>query len=742
MNEPSIINATEPNPRNGWLDAYMAEGQVATQQSRPQFISMTVILGIVVRQRWIIASTIAAALLGGMILTLLVTPMFEARAKVSVQPFGGAILEGENINETVSPNQIFDYLSTQVEIIKSRSMAEIVVGDLKLADRTDLLGKDIDESRPPNISDEDWRQKKRETAIGILAESVTAEVSTDNWVIPIGFRSANPTLAAEVANGYASAFISWGSRNTVKDNQYALDYLRQQIDATRTRLSAAETSANDYARNSGIIVQPSTGGGGEENTGASATLTGANLANINQRVTDARAARIAAEQRWRSVEKLPAAQLPEVQSNPILMGLISDRTGKLTQLADLRERYNDDFPQVKNLKAQIEILNEQINRSSGEVKATVRNDYIIARNREQALQTELSSLASDKLVEQDQQVQLSVLDREAQALRDQLKTLLDRYNQISSAANVQRGEVTKLDMATVPESPYSPNLLRNMALALVLGVAAAAALAVLRETLDDRVRSLDDIEDRTGLTLLGYTPDIAVRDMEAEGSNHFSTLMEAYSSIRAAIDFSLPRGRNVLQLTSSQAAEGKSTTALILARLFANLGRKTLLIDGDLRRPSVAQMIDMERPKVGLVEVLLGHLDIDSALLKGVHENLDILPVGQIPPNPTEIIASTAMHDFLERERANYDLIMIDCSPVLGLADAPILSRMVDGTIFVLEANQVPYGQVRSAVRRLRFAGANILGVVLTKYRALEAGESYSYQYEYYRYEGSSRAER
>jgi len=736
MNERSIVTAPEPDPRSGWLDAYMPEGQLALHQPRPQLIDMSAVRGIIFRQRWLIGGVIAAALIVGLIITLLVTPMYEARTKVSVEPFSGYILEGQDLNNDVSPNQIYDYLSTQVEIIKSRSMAEVVAKDLKLADRTDLLGKDVEESRPPNMTDEQWRETKTGLAINTLVGSVTAQVPTENYVLQIGFRSSDPVLAAELANGYADAFISWGSRNTVADNQYALDYLRQQIEATRTRLGEAEVASNDYARNSGIIVQAAPGEA-EDGGSSNMTLRGANLANMNQRVTDARAARIAAEQRWRSIEKLPAAQLPEVQNNPVLLGLVSDRTAKLAQLADLRQRYNDDFPQVKNLQAQIAILNEQINRSSADIKATVRNEYIVARNRETALEADLNSLTSDTLEEQDQKVQLSVLDREAQALRDQLKTLLDRYNQINSAANVQRGEVTKLDAATVPGSPYSPNFLKNMGLALVFGIALAGVLAVLRETLDDRVRSLDDIEDRIGLTLLGYTPHIVERDIEAEGTNRFSMLMEAYSSIRAAIDFSLPRSSNVLQLTSAQASEGKTTTAVILAKLFANLGRKTLLIDADLRRPSVARLIDIEQPKVGLVEVLLGHVDLDAALVKGIHDNLDILPIGEIPPNPTEIMASSYMREFLERERQNYDLILIDCSPVLGLADAPMLSRMVDGTIFVLEANRLPFGQVRAAVKRLKFAGANMLGVVLTKYRALEAGESYSYQYEYYRYEST-----
>jgi capsular exopolysaccharide synthesis family protein len=734
MNDRSIINAPEPDPRAGWIDAYMPDGQMALYQPRPHFFNMATIRGIIFRQRWLIGGVIAAALIVGMAITLLATPMYSATAKVNVEPYGVYILEGQDVDQGVSPNQIYDYLATQVEVIKSRNLAQLVATDLNLADRADVLGKDIEDRRPANISDEEWRDRKLKMATGFLASSVSSQVPDDNWVIPISFRSENPVLAAEMANAYAEVFVSLGTRNSVEDNKYALSYLKEQIDLTRTRLSEAEGSANVYARNSGIIAQPDTG---SEGGSGNATLTTANLVNINQRVTDARAARIDAEQRWRSIQNLPASQLPEVQSSPVLSGMVSERTSKLAQLAELSQRYNEDFPQIQNLKAQIGILDEQINRASADIKAAVRNEYTVARNRELALEGELGLLTSDTLVEQDQQVQLSALDREAQALRDQLKVLLDRYNQVSSAANVNRGAVTMLDEASVPGAPYAPDMFQNMLLALVFGVALAGALAVLRETLDDRIRSLEDIEERIGMPLLGHTPHIAERDIEAEGTNRFSTLMESYSSIRAAIDFTLPRSRNIIQLTSSQASEGKSTTAVILAELFASFGRKTLLIDGDLRCPSVARLLDIERPKIGLVEVVLGHAELENAIVKGVHENLEILPVGEIPPNPAEVLASREMREFLEQQRSTYSIIIIDSSPVLGLADAPMLSNLVDGTIFVLEANKVPFGQARSAVRRLKFAGANMLGVVLTKYRALEAGETYSYQYEYYRYDSN-----
>ena len=550
-----------------------------------------------------------------------------------------------------------------------------------------------------------------------------------SWVIPISFRSADPVFAAEMANAYAAAFVGTDSRSKIENNEYALNYLSEEIALTRERLAEAEQAANSYARNSGIIVQQPSG-----ESGASITLTNTNLASINDRYSEARAKRIEAEQRWRAIENVPAEQLREVQNNSVLQGLITERTAKQARLVELRQRYNDQFPEIVNILAQIDTLNAQIESIGEDIKSTVRNEFVIARNQEQALARELNSVTGETLAEQDLQVQYSVLEREADALRDQLQTLLSRFNQINSAANVQTGAIMQLDTAKVPGAPYAPDLMRNMVIALVLGFGIAGGLAVLRETFDDRIRSLDEIEEKIGLPLLGQTPYVDERDIEAMGNTPFSALMEAYASIRSTIDFSLPRQHNVIQLTSSQASEGKSTTAVILAELFASIGRKTLLIDADLRRPSVAKLLEIEEPKAGLMEVLLDQADLKSAVIGGVHENLDILPVSAIPSNPTEIFASAHLRDFIESVRQEYSLVLFDSSPILGLADAPMLARLVDGTIFVMEANKVHFRQVRSAIKRLRGGGGNPIGAILTKYRALEAGEDYSYQYAYYNY--------
>lgn len=730
MNDRSIIQTPEPGPGGSWLAPYLPDGHGHDPQPRPVFFNFAMLRGMLYRQRWLIAGVIVAALVGGLVFTLLATPMYSSTAQVRVSPRGALIVQGQDIEGSVGSNQMFDYLTTQAATIRSRSMADAVAADLRLGTRFDLLGKDIDERRPPNISDEKWLAEKTARAASMIQGMVSTEVPRTGWVLPITVSSESPTLAAELANGYADAFVASGARTSIDNNVYARNYLREQIAAVRAQLQEAEFAANTYARENGII----TGVSGGPDRSVQTTLTTENLTEINARVAAARVARIEAEQRWRSIQNAPASQLPEAQSNPALQSLLAESARKRGELAELRQRYNDDFPRIQSLLSQVELLDEQIARTGADVKATVRNAYVVALNQENALSAELAAITGDKLVEQDKQVEYGVLVREAAALNDQLRALLARYNELSSAANIESSTIAKLDPALVPSSPVSPRMGLNMGLALVFGLALAGGLAVLREILDDRIRSLEDIEEKIGLALLGHTPQIEKGDLAEQENNRFSALMEAYSSIRAAVDFTLPRGRNVIQVTSSQASEGKSTTSVILAELFGSLGRKVLLVDADLRRPSIAGMLDMQRPKIGLVEVLLGHVEFKDAIVKGVHDNLDILPVGEIPPNPAEILASEEMRDFVEKYRHEYSLIIFDSCPVMGLADAPLIARVVDSTIFVLEANKVPFGQVRAAVRRIRAAGGNISGVVITKFRALEAGQSYDYQYAYYQY--------
>ena len=731
MNERSIIKTPDSSGRDLWADGYLPGDMVEGQASSGFQIDTAWLRGALFRQRWLIGGTILAGLLIGLIVTLLTTPVYQASATVRIQPWGNYIVEGQDVSTPItSSNEIDLFMETLGTVIESRNLAEVVADELNLGTRNALLGADVDESRPPDRSDEEWNEDKRRMAISALQSQVSAEVPMNSQIISINFRSEDPALAAEIVNAYAEAFQQSDTRRNVESNSYAREYLTEQIEDVRTRLEDAERAANDYARSAGIVTPGTTGADGE--TGQ--TIIGSNLSNINTTVAQARAARIAAEQKWRAVSGIPASQLPEVQNNSAIQGLTQQRAELAGQLTNLRQRYNDQFPEIQDILARIELIDAQIAQTGNDIKASIRSEYIIARNQEAALSGELSSVTGEALVEQDKTVEYAGLEREAEALRKQLETLLTRFNSISTAANVQSGAITILDNAVVPRSPVTPDIMRNMLLAFVLSVALAGGLALVREIFVDQFRRTEDIDERLGLPVLGLTPHVKSDDIDRQEANQFSALMEAYASIRSTIDFSVPRDGAVVQLTSSQASEGKSTTALILAELFARLGRRTLLIDSDLRKPSIVKLLDVDRRDSGITEVLMGHAKLDDAIIEGVHENLQILSVAGIPPNPVELLSSRRFKEFIEEQRQNYSIILIDSPPVLGLADAPEIAQVADASIFVIEANRTSFAQARTAVKRLQYVGANIIGAVLTKYRALEAGSDYAYQYQYYQY--------
>lgn len=731
MNETKKITPGGDGRGEYWLDRFLPENGEPGGDRR--VLTLPVIRGFIHRQRNLMLATLCIVMLLAVVLTLLMTPLYKATSTVRVEPYGNNIVEGQDLAPTIPTNEIGRYFFTLGNVVESRSMAYRVVDSLNLDERASFLGENYISGKPDDVAEREWARQKRETAADILRANVTAVVPFDTRIMSIEFESGDPVLAAEIANAYADNFVLDDTLRSLEANSYAQEYLQEQIADVRVKLQEAELKANAYARRAGI-VKPLATGSLDEGAAEAATITATNLVAINQTYTEARAKRISAEQRWRAVANLPASQLPDVQQNLVVQTLVEQRSLKAAELADMQQRYDENYPAVLEAKAQLAELDQQIARSSNEIKASIRNDYEIARRQEAALASERQSVAGATLAEQDKRVQYDLLDREARALRGQLASLLSRYNEISTAANVKEGSITKLDAATIPSYPVSPNFFRNMLAALVVGLALAGGLALLREIFDDRLRTLEEIEDRLGLPLLGHTPYIEEDELELERGNPFSALSEAYASIVSSLDHSLPRDTQVLQFTSSQASEGKSTTAMIVAQQYAALGRKVLLVDGDLRRPHLAKMFGANKPEAGLAEVLLGEAEIGDALLKNTGKNLDVLPSGKSPANPVELMSSSALEALIEEQSENYDKIVIDSSPVMGIADAPLLSRHVDATLFVIEANHIQYAQAKAAIRRLRHVGANIPGVVMTKYKALMAGQYYGYEYRYYTY--------
>lgn len=718
---------------------YYDEGQASGASPAPaaagpaNFLNLSVIRAFLWRQRLILIGVTALALIAGLIYTLLLPPVYTATATMRIESSGTYIVPGQEVTDPGVPSrEVERFLRVIQTVMSSRSMALRVVDSLGLQDNPGVVG-DALEGADTAVSEE----VRRELAADRIRGSVGVDIPMNNVMALVSFSSGDPVLSARIANAYVDTFMEDLARQGAGTNSYALSYLEEQIQDVRVRLRDAERRAIEYARENRIVGDPISAPAPfdpELGRGAqSSQVSVSNLASVSATYTSSRAARIAAEEQWRAASNVPALQLPAVLQNGTVQGLRSRRVVLEGNLSDLRERYREDYPLIRETQAQIAELDGQINLAAEEIKDAIRSNYDMALRQEQALNRELERVSEETLDEQDRRVQYNIIDRDAEALRSQLGVLLSRYNQISAASNIQSESISWLDRARVPQRPSSPNLLMNLIVAFVAGAAIAAGIAVLREMFDDRVRTPDELERKLQLPALGKTPFVS-EEIPEEIEDPFSPISEAYASIRATLDHAVRRDHPVVQVTSSEAGEGKTTSAVALARKYASIGRKVLLVDFDLRRPGLAKMFGDARPEIGVVDVLYSRIPLERALLPNAIENLDILPVGDLPENPVEIMSSNLVGEFVERYRGQYDVMILDSSPVMGIADAPLLSRHADAVAFVVEANRAQIGKAKVALRRLEDMNAYVVGLVLTKFRALEAGENYNYEQHYYNY--------
>ena len=705
----------------------------SAEQGSGSFLNLAGIRAFLWRQRFILIGVTALVFIAGLIYTLLLPPIYTATATMRVESASGYLIQGQEVTDpSVPAGQADRYMRSLLSVLTSRNMALRVVDELGLQDNPGIIGEVFE-----GPQDESTEELRRQVAAGVIGGSLAVDVPINTDIVNVQYSSGDPVLAARIANAYVDTFMEDTARQGAGSNTYSISYLEEQIQDVRGRLRDAERSAIAYARENRIVGNPISGPAPLDpqaaQVGTTSPVTVSNLASVNQTYTAARGARIAAEEVWRAAANVPATQLPSVQQNPTVQGLRGRQTALETTLSDLQERYRDDYPQIRELNAQIQEIDTQIELAGAQIKNAIRENYLIALRQEQALGQELERVSEETLDEQDRRVQYNIMDRDAQALRGQLAALLSRYNQVTSAANLESDNVNWLDRAMVPVEPSSPDLVLNLIVSFLLGAALATGLAVLRETFDDRVRTADELERKLNLPALGRTPFVS-EEIPEEIEDPFSPISEAYASIRATLDHAVRRDHPVIQVTSSEAGEGKTTSAVALARKYASTGRKVLLVDLDLRRPGLAKMFGDARPEVGTVDVLYSRVPLERALLGNAIENLDVLPMAASPDNPVEIMSSALIAEFIERYRGQYDVMIVDSAPVMGIADAPLLSRHADAVAFVVEANRAQISKARIALRRLEDMNANLVGLILTKFRALEAGENYHSEQHYYDY--------
>lgn len=693
-------------------------------------INLRAVWSAVYRNRIKLLITIVVALLIGLLITFLSTPIYRAEAKIQIDQQSAQILEGADVEPTDSILDGDRFLQTQLDVIKSRTLARQVAESLGLYRNNDFLNKmnitPADEPRGTYT----LAQTRREQVVDALQENLDIELPVDSRVAIIWFDSPDRQLSARVANSFADSYITSNVQRKFNTSAYARQFLEGQLRQTRQKLEESERAQIAYARSAGLI-DPSSGAAEGQQSGPR-SLTAANLVQLNQAYSQAVAARIAAEQRWREASNTALLSQPEVLSNPAVQTLIQERAKLQADYAQNAKRYLSGYPGQTQAAAQIETLTNQIDRLARGIRDGVRQQYQIARSQEQALERDLNRLKGTTLTEQGRGVQANILRREVDTNRALYDALLQRYKGVSATAGVSSNNVSIIDRADPPIRPVSPRLLLNLALSLFAGLLLGIGYVVLREHFDDAIRSAEDVETELHTSLIGVVPRLDEDQSPiAELHKVRSDMSEAYYAVRAALELSTSEGApHTLMVTSSGPSEGKSTTSYALARGFAQIGRRAMLIDADMRKP--AQHRNVERPnKVGLANLLARQATLKDVRQQTEIPGLDFIAAGPVPINPAELIAGSGFTELIEQIKSDYDIIIVDAPPVLGLADAPTLGSHVEATLFIVQANQARGRQSRIALSRLKTARAYIVGAILTKFDAKSIGHSDDYGYSY-----------
>jgi capsular exopolysaccharide synthesis family protein len=688
------------------------------------------------KYRFLIVGCFLGALVVGATVTLLTTPIYTAQATLQIDREAARVLDTEDVTPTENMMGGEEFFQTQYGLLRSRSLAERVVESLGLASSNAALEAMGVEAPATGGTAAAQAERRKAAALKALQDNLAVSPVRGSRLVAVGYDNPNPVVAARIANGFAENFIQANLDRKFESSSYARSFLEERISQTKERLESAERQLVAYAASQQIINvgEPSEGAA---SGGATESLTSSNLVALNSALARTRAERVAAEERWRSAGTADLMTLPEVLQNPTIQRLTEQRALLDAEYQQKLSIYQPDYPEMMQLKARSDEAGDQIRIIAGNIRSSIQSQYQIAANQERSLQAQVSGLTGDVLDLRDRSIQYNILQRELDTTRTLYEGLLQRYKEVGVTGGVTANNISIVDIAAPPQKPSKPGMVLNMALAALLGLGLGALAALVLEALDETLATPDDVEKKLGFPVLGVVPLLEKGETPLDAlADIRSGFSEAYYSLRTALQFSTPDGApSSLLVTSARPAEGKSTTAYAIALNLARVGKRVLLVDGDLRNPSMHRVVGVENER-GMSNLLSGSADLAGVVQPTRQENLFFISCGPLPPNPAELWGGDRLRQFLAETRNNFDHVIIDGPPVLGFADSPMLAAAVSGVLFALESRGTRRGQARGALKRLQVGRAHLLGAVLTKFSTKSAaygygGYDYAYDYHY-----------
>ncbi len=724
---------------------FLAPTPVADTEKPPDLVALWRIIR---KRRWIVWTAFCVLFGVVLIATLSQKPVYRARA----------LLEIDRENPSlVTPQELFQldevsdaYLETQYKVLNSDDLAERVIDELGLdkvaefrpaahvwpwsnalraALQTVGLKKGLS-GRYPTF---------RETVLARFQDRLDIKPVRRSRAVEISFDSLDPNLAARVVNALSADYVRKNLEARWDATQKASEWLSQQLLDLKTKLEQSENGLQKYAADNGLLIL-------ETDKGTSESIVDQSLRELQQELTRAQAARYQKESLYRLTQSGDSGSLPGVFENKLLQDLSIRLADLQRERAQLATTFTDDYPRVMQIQSQITEIQASLARERRRAVQKINDEYFASVKQEKLLQQAFEKKQKQANAIAEKSVQYGILKRDVDSNKGMYDGLLQRLKEAGVSAGLKASNIRVVDPGRASYRPVAPNVPLNLGLAALLGLGLGVCAALLLEHLDQTIRGAEDVDHFLRLPALAFIPSFESlrRKMHSNGAGkdrgytlhltdpktagrraliisrnrhdpeiHDSPiLMEAFRGLRTSVILSsASRSAHSVLVTSAQTGEGRTLIATNLAVSLAQLGRRVLLVDADLRRPGVHKHFPQTGPH--LSGYLAGRGNWQDMVCQTAVSGLDVLLSGEPPSNPAELLSSDGMRKLIQEAAQAYSFVVLDSPPLLNVVDSRILASMVEATVLVVKCGETPRQVVRHAESQARAAGANLLGVVL-----------------------------
>jgi polysaccharide biosynthesis transport protein len=740
MEEPSRLIARDRKATDS-LAVLPAPSMLPWEQlpREPHLLDYVIILR---KHQWLILTFLLTVVTVVTIATFKMMPVYEAAARVEVDKESQSMLPFQQVGSYDEFMDMENYIETQAKILQSETLALQTIKSLDLG-RYPEFGGTANTSTFTHGS----AAPKRPAILGAFLGALTVKRVPNSRLVEVKFEAQDPQLAAQIVNTHLQNYIEQNFRSKYDATTQASNWLSSELEELRIKVEKSEDARIAYERQNQIWQ-----------IDEKQDITTQKLADLSKAVTEAQTVLAEKEALYRMAVAGSVDSMPGIPENGVLPNLLKKKSDLDEQYADAVNLYGPNYPKVLRLAAQQKELDEDLAKARKTETESVLQDYNTAQSRVELLQEALDKQKSQANDLAEKLVQYHILQHDAESNKQLYDGLLQKLKEAGITAGLRSSNIRVVDPALAPSYPSRPQKGRNILLGLLVGLVGGVGLALLREYLDNTVKSPDDIEALTGLPSLAVVPSMPglnghhkrlsrlAREANLQGASGSrvellsymqpkSQISEAFRALRTSLLLSqADHPPQVILVTSALPREGKTTAAVNLAVTLAQLGDRTLLMDSDLRKPGIRRALNLTMGKdVGLSSYLAGVSSLDEVMMPHpTISNLVALTTGPVPPSPADLLSSHRMREGIAELRRRFKFIVIDSPPIMAATDAVILSALTDGVLLVVRSGTTPKEAFTRTRDLLAAVKCRLLGVVLNAVDS--SAPDYYYSYRYYPY--------